>query len=160
MKEDCDCPYKNHGGTASGPKHTGGGITYRAASGKLVELEGEEPVIPEDAYNDPTVRTRKGTNDEIIEKILKKVGCKLSDEVRRIRGGDIVICVRSAKDKTKRSYTGTDKQILSAINESGGCKIIEPGAKVKEVKKNGGAVDKTNIWDFLNQQVTFKQLFQ
>lgn len=168
--KDCGCMHGGDGlfvktppvsgGTAKGPSHDDGGITYKSASGRIVELEGKEPVIPEEAFSDPTIRTRTGTNKEIIAQILKKVGVKLSNEVTRIKGGDIIICIRSTEDKKKRSYTGTDKQILSAINESGGCRIIESGAKVKEVKKNGGAIGDFSLTQFLNQKVTLKQLFK
>ena len=134
------------GGLVVGPSHAEGGVPFVIEdTGKHVEMEGDEAVIPRELSEDQSEHTFTGTNRSILNQILKKANLSLSDKVTQVKSSDVVICIKSTWSEEKRTYTGTIHQILSAINESEGCKVIEKGATVtpageKETKAEGGKI--------------------
>jgi hypothetical protein len=126
------------GGIFKGASHEDGGIPVVVKeTGQPIEVEGEEPLIPSEVAKDNTVYTVEGTNKEVLNKVLNKVGAKsINEKATSVHAGDMVVCVRSAKDNKKHKYTGTMKQIVSKVNESGGCNVIHDGGK--QVFKEGG----------------------
>jgi DNA topoisomerase IB len=144
---------KSKGGMFMGKLHSEGGIPIKIKeTGQAIEVEGDEPLISNEAISDNVVRKRQGTNVEILDQINKKVGAKgMKEKATEVHLGDAIVCRKSAYDKKKRTYIGTDKQIVSAINKSGGCREIEKGAKAIEPDgsviqyKKGGSL-KTR-WD-------------
>ncbi len=130
----------NTGGMFMGDSHANGGIPIVIVeTGKHIEVEGKEPLIPAAVLQDSEVKEREGTNKEILHDMNKEAGAKgMSQKATEVHAGDAVICVRAAEDETVRKFKGTDAQIASAINESGGCNNIESGAV--EIKANGEEV--------------------
>lgn len=139
-----------------GKYHSEGGIPLVVnGSGQHIEVEKDEALIPSEAMEDKRVKTRKGSNIEILNEINKGVGAKGMDEnADTVEVGDAIICRKSIYDKTKRTYIGTDKQVVSAVNQSNGCKVIEKGGKaiepdgsVTQYQKGGGVSEINARWD-------------
>jgi 8-oxo-dGTP pyrophosphatase MutT (NUDIX family)/GNAT superfamily N-acetyltransferase len=133
----------------NGELHINGGIKFQVdGNGRTVELEKDEAIITNNAFETEEVKTYEGTNIEILEQINTEAGGKsMSEQADAVESGDVVICRRSAADKKKRKITGTPKQVASAVNESCGCRKIEDGAVVSEKFRNGG---KINLQDRYN----------
>lgn len=135
------------GGMVIGPPHNadgtpGGGVPFVLEdTGRHIEEEGLEVNIPRELRKSPKIYSFRGTNAQVLDKILKLAGLSLADKVTNVRSGDIVICVRSAWDDQRRVFTGTIEQILHEINTSKGCKPI-PSTQSKLMVKNGGALSK------------------
>jgi hypothetical protein len=153
---------KNKGGIFVGKLHSEGGIPLVVKdTGQSIEVETDEPLIPNEALDNTKIKRRKGTNKEILHNINKEVGAKgMNEKATEVHSGDAIVCRRSAYDKTKRTYIGTDKQIVSAINQSGGCKVIEKGGKAIEpdgsttqYKKGGGVSEINARWDKKKKQI-------
>lgn len=127
--------HKDRGGLVVGDSHTEGGVPFKLTdTGTHIEEEGDEVNIPREIADSDKVYEFKGTNYEILNKILKLGGLKLTNKVTEVKSGDIVICIKSAWDDTPRKYKGTVRQILSAINESRGCNHIESGAQMTNLE--------------------------
>lgn len=151
---------KERGGTVVGESHKNGGVPFVLKdTGTHIEEEGEEVNVPREIGESDEIYEFEGTNEQILNKILKLGGLSLNNKVTEVKSGDIVICIKSAKDSKKRKYKGTVRQILSAINESRGCNHIESGAEVvesgekKKLKKGGYA---TSNW---GTQDNFDELY-
>lgn len=148
---------KNKGGLfIKGNYHSEGGIPLVVGgSGQRIEVEKDEALIPSEAMEDKRVKTRKGSNLEVLNQINKEVGAKgMNENADTVEVGDAIICRKSIYDKKKRTYIGTDKAVVSAINQSNGCKVIEKGAKSVDAEgkvtqyKGGGGVSEINArWD-------------
>ena len=130
------------GGKFKGNSHADGGIPLVVkGTGQQIEVEGEEALIPEEVSQDPNVYKMKGTNAEILDKVLDKVGAKGIDEkATEVHAGDMITCVRSTNDEEEHAYEGTLKQIVSKVNESGGCNPIHEGGE--QVYEDGGSTKK------------------
>lgn len=133
----------NRGGIVVGPSHKNGGVPFVLQdTGRHIEEEGMEINIPRDLAESDTVYTLKGTNAQVLDKILSIAGLSISDKVTNVRSGDVVICVRSAWDNQIRTFSGTITEILHKINTSKGCKPII-GGKSTVINKNGGKLPKS-----------------
>lgn len=160
------------GGIFVGKSHAQGGIDIVIPeTGQQIEVEGNEPLIPREALQDPTIRTYKGTNFDILNQINTSIGAKsITQKATSVHAGDVIICKKTLKDKTVKTLQGTNKQIVSAINENAGCNVIEPGAKMQKETgevvqfKNGGKTklpmetlltdlykDHHEAWDFMEK---------
>lgn len=129
-------------GTIAGPSHAYGGVKFRLNTGQVIEAEGKEVVIPQELLQSKKVYSFRGSNKNILHRILKLSGLSAFDKVQDIRYGDVIICVRSAEDRTIRIATGTIEQILNEINISNGCnKIVDNG---KWLMVNGGNTSTIN----------------
>jgi len=139
----------NKGGIFKGNSHDDGGIDFTVPeTGQQIEVEGNEPSIPNEAVSDTTVRERKGTNKEILTDINKKVGAKSMDEVAtEVHSGDTIVCKKAINDNREKTAKGTDRQIVSAINTEAGCKEIEKGLRFLD------AIWSTQCW-FENDTTT------
>lgn len=142
-----DSDVEGRGGLVVGDSHAEspiGGVPFKLEdTGTKILEEGEEANIPNEVREITKEYTMTGKNHEVVHKILKLVGLKLSNKVTRVKSGDLVISKASLWDEKVRTYKGTPIQILSAINQSKGGKKIESGAvmiedgKKKEMKKGG-----------------------
>lgn len=128
---------ENKGGIFMGNSHADGGIDVVVPeTGQQLEVEGNEPLIPKEAFENNTITEYTGTNFEILNKINQSVGAKgLNKKATTIHAGDVVICKKTLLDKTIKTIKGTNKQVVSAINAESGCNVIEQGATIQN--KNG-----------------------
>src|ERR1035437_132184 len=108
------------GEIVDGPPHSKGGVPFVLRdTGRHVEEEGMEINIPRELTEDDAIYTFRGSNAQVLDKILKLAGLSITDRVTTVKSGDIVICVRSAWDDTIRTFAGTIEEILHKINTSG-----------------------------------------
>lgn len=114
----------NRAGTVHGPPHKSGGVKFVLNTGHVIEEEGKEVNIPQELLADKTIHIFRGSNKNILHRILKLAGLSAFDKVEDVRYGDVVICMRSAEDKTIRTVKGTIAEILDQVNQSNGCKPV------------------------------------
>lgn len=134
-------PQPNRAGTVYGPSHKAGGVKFVLDTGHVIEEEGKEVNIPQELLSSKTVYTFRGSNKNILHRILKLAGLSAFDKVTDVRYGDVIICMRSAEDKTIRTVKGTIAELLDQVNQSNGCKpILNPKFQIlnsKLIAKDG-----------------------
>ena len=128
---------KDKGRTFKGNSHADGGIPIIVkGSGQQIEVEGNEPLISNEALQSNEIHEYSGSNFQILDKINKSCGAKgLSEAATEVYAGDVIICKATLRDNTTKTLKGTHKQIISAINTEAGCAVIEPGGTITD--KNG-----------------------
>jgi len=143
----------NKGGIFKGKSHAEGGIPLVVPeTGQQLEVESNEPLIPNEALESSEIKEYTGTNFQILDKINKSIGAKgLSEKATEIHAGDVIICKRTLQDKTIKTLKGTHRQIVSAINVDSGCNVIEKGGTITDEEgntkqfKGGGSVAESQL---------------
>ena len=82
------------GGMVVGPPHSHGGVPFVLQdTGRPIEEEGQQVNIPRELRESTKTYNFRGTNAQVLNKILQLAGLSLADKVTNVRSGDIVICV-------------------------------------------------------------------
>ena len=107
------------GGEAT--SHDNNGVKYTVKStGQLVELEGDEIVLCENALKSDHCHQITGTPLEILKKIADEYGCKRGT-LDKIHGGEFVICKKVVRDTESITVEGTPAEIVSYLQVQKGC---------------------------------------
>ena len=141
------------GGEAT--SHDNNGVKYTVKStGQLVELEGDEIVLCENALKSDHCHQITGTPLEILKKIADEYGCKRGT-LDKIHGGEFVICKKVVRDTESITVEGTPAEIVSYLQVQKGCNPhwsweldkeecpvceLEP----KKLEKGGAVIQKNN----------------
>lgn len=101
--------------------HANGGVRYTVKStGDLVELEGDEIVLCEDAIKSTRCHTITGTHLEILKEIADTYGCGRGT-LEQISAHEFVICKKVVRDTEAITVSGTPAEIVSYIQVQKGC---------------------------------------
>ena len=110
-----------------------GGIKVMVDDSYMVEVEGGEYKICNDAYNSDEVLSFNGkTNKEILDYIHGNFSCKF--EQSKAKSGDFILCRLVVNDEKKKKYSGTVRQVLDAMQSEHSCRVSFGD---KSMKKGG-----------------------
>lgn len=110
-----------------------GGIKVMVDDAYMVEVEGGEYKICNDAYNSDEVLSFKDkTNKEILDYIHNDFSCKF--EQSKADSGDFILCRLVVNDKKKKNYSGTVRQVLDMMQSEHSCRVSFGD---KSMKKGG-----------------------
>jgi hypothetical protein len=135
----------DRGGVVDGPSHDDGGVKYKGDEGGLIELEGDEFVIPHEALRKKGIYSFKGTIQECLDTLTATLGVAQTNEtVTEIHEGDAVINKRSFNDPHDYVFQGTIPEILTQMQKKHGGRPIKPvtieDPEVFEKLEHGGTV--------------------
>lgn len=135
-----------------GKSHREGGIPSKVVqTGQLLEIEGREYYICQEAYNSTKQYNFKSkTNKQILDEMYTDFSCKLIQSEMSV--GDFIVCKVVVKDQTKRDRSGTISEILNQMQAEKSCKVENRNS----VLKDGGKVSSTEIQTLILNKSRFK----
>ena len=124
-----------------------GGIKVMVDDSYMVEVEGGEYKICNDAYNSDEVLSFNGkTNKEILDYIHGNFSCKF--EQSKAKSGDFILCRLVVNDEKKKKYSGTVRQILDAMQSEHSCRVSFGDKSMKK----GGEISPEEIEERWNKK--------
>lgn len=128
---------KKDNGKFIGKSHAEGGIPSKVKeTGQLIEIEGDEWYVCNEAYNsDKRYSFKNKTNEEVLEKIYRDHSCKLNQSL--MSAGDFIVCKVVVRDKKKYDREGTVSDIVNEMQGEKSCKVENGG----DYLKRGGEIN-------------------
>lgn len=124
-----------------------GGIKVMVDDSYMVEVEGGEYKICNDAYNsDEVLSFNSKTNKEILDYIHGNFSCKF--EQSKAKSGDFILCRLVVNDEKKKKYSGTVRQILDAMQSEHSCRVSFGDKSMKK----GGEISPEEIEERWNKK--------
>ncbi len=124
-----------------------GGIKVMVDDSYMVEVEGGEYKICNDAYNSDEVLSFNGkTNKDILDYIHGNFSCKF--EQSKAKSGDFILCRLVVNDEKKKKYSGTVRQILDAMQSEHSCRVSFGDKSMKK----GGEISPEEIEERWNKK--------